>query len=856
MKRFFFLFFLIVLAIVSFSINYGKIDQNRFVLRNIKEYADKHWCKIETKNIIFHFEKDSEFARYSRIIAEREQQNLDKLFDFFKLKNVKNKANVYILKDFEMNNIIDVGGLNTGGSTIYTTSWALRHELIHFVEAQFEYEKYQNEYKKDKIHSEILVESIPQYFTSGYNTAYLKFIFKYGKKLDFDNPDKMLKEMAKNDNIYAYGSSFFEYMLQHYTIDEIKNLYINYFTNIEDISGKNFDELIGDWLKWVKNYSGNSFNGIYAANYFYYLYYENYIIGNIQLQNIYNLKGEIGLNYNNQIVGRINNSIAVYDLFNKRYSLYNGRFLSYIDNNYVITYNYLADYIIINIYNKNTGLLIHKIPLEVDKPALIKGDILDNIFVFSTGYEIYKYNLNTGKLQKIIDNINTDVVKRIGNKLLLGNEDGTVSIFENNKITKSIKISDWFIKHIIPAENYIIVTSGFNKITILDKNTLKIVKELFLENDYLSQISNNKNYLYVLYLSGKILKIDLNTFKTVNIMHVGRVAYPEIGYLTKNLFAKNIDGYLRFYALDYTIPENKELYRKIRSLKDYPDYIENEKLLFKTENNINNYWKIGDYEIIENEFCEVSIKKDGNEILNIELFDYLSNLKIIKDILFISCNDGEVRLYNLKNGKELFEDQKLQLSADFDGDYIYYGNKNREIVKYDYKNKKIVEKYYGNWGLISEIKRTPDNKTMISYYSKDKFKRFTTSPSNRIIIHYNDKPEYDRTIVIRYPVKTIIPYSSDKLLVEDTKSNLYIYNIFTGNMEKIISHSLRKIISLDIYNGRIIFTDGKFILIKDINTNETIAKYITDYEHITFVKWISNTTFIYGSDNKIYSYSF
>ncbi|WP_129409839.1 hypothetical protein [Marinitoga lauensis] len=761
---------------------------------------------------------------------------------------------VFILKDNELSSIVKVEGLATRGEYIYTTPWALRHELVHFVESQFPYEKYRENYKKEKINSEILVEAIPQYFSTEYSTSYLKFIFKYGKKLNFDNSEDILNEMEEKNNIYRYGPSFFEYLLSKYSIEEIKNLYVNLFTNVEEITGMTFDELIVDWIKWIKSYKNNDFKGIFAYYYFYYLYYDNYIVPNIELQNIYNFKTDKKVAvYGNDIIRHINNYIEIINPIEKEYKLFKGSYILDENEKYVITYDVFSDIFELKIYDRKTQKLLDVFTLENYKNNFPMGKIIDNFITISNGKLLFFYNLQAKKIEKTIPYKNIETIKNIDDKIIIGKSDGTLDIIKNYNIQNTIKISNWFIKKVLSTEKYLIITSGFNKITFLDKNTYEIVKVLRPENDYISATTSKNNYLYVLYLSGKILKIDLNNFNIVRSINVGRIAYPEMGYLTDKLFVKYIDGYLRFYSLDNDIEENRKYYRKFRNLKSFSDYIENEESFYESDDVIVSYTKIGDYEIIENEFCEVTVKKNSKEILNIELYDYISNIKIENDKLFISTEDGEIRLYDLKNKKLLFKKQTYQVAGDFDGEYIYYGNKNREIVKYDYNTGKEIKKYYGSSGYIVEVKKDSGSKIIISYYSKDKFRNFSNTPSNKIILHYDDNGNYFKSIITTYPIKKIkVLKDKNKILVEDTESNLFIYNLLNSNMEKIIHHPFRKIKSIDINNEKIILTDGKFIIIKDLKSNKEVGKYLIDSGYINFVKWISENEFIYIQEYKIY----
>ncbi|WGS65476.1 hypothetical protein [Marinitoga aeolica] len=854
MKKMVLFLFIVLVAIISFGIDYHLIKRNEFILDNIKKYAEKNWPKVETKNLEIYFENDNEFSKYAWIVAQKEQEFLDRMFSFFNIGNVKKKAKVFILKDNELSAIMKVSGLAIRGEEIYTTPSVLRHELVHFVESQFPYEKYGKNYKKGNINSEILVEAIPQYFSSEYSTAYLNFIFKYGKLLNFENSKEILNEMSKNNNIYRYGPSFFEYLLSKYSIEEIKNLYVNLFTNVEEITGMNFDELVKDWIRWVREYKNNEFNGIYAHYYFYYLYYDKYIVPNIELQNIYNFKTDDKVTvYRNDIIRHTNNYIEIINPIKKEYKLFKGKYILDENEKYVITYDIISDIFELKIYDRETQKLLDIFTLENYRNKFPIGKIISNFITISNGKFLFFYNMYAKKIEKTIPYENIETIKNINDKIIIGKSDGTIDIIKDYSVQNTIKISDWFIKKILLTNKYLVVTSGFNKITFLDKDTYETVKVLYPENDYISTITSKNNYIYVLYLSGKILKINLNDFNIIKSINVGRVAYPEMGYLTDNLFIKYIDGYLRFYSLDNDIEENREYYKRFKNLKVFPDYIENAKSFYESDDVIVSYNKIGDYEIIENEFCEVAIRKNNKEILNIELYDYISNIKIEKDKLFISTVDGEVRVYDLKSKKLLFKKQTYQVAAEFDGDYIYYGNKDKEIVKYDYKNKNEIKKYYGSLGFLVEIKRDFSNKIMISYYSKDKFRNFSNTPSNKVIFHYNDGEKYLKSIITTYPIKKIIPYkNSYKILIEDINSNLFVYNILNGDMEKIIHHFFRKIVSIDINKNKLIMTDGKFIIIKDLKTGEEIKRYLVDKGYVNFVKWISENEFIYIQEYEIY----
>ncbi|KAF2955373.1 hypothetical protein AS160_10640 [Marinitoga sp. 38H-ov] len=459
------------------------------------------------------------------------------------------------------------------------------------------------------------------------------------------------------------------------------------------------------------------------------------------------------------------------------------------------------------------------------------------IIYLINGKEIKKYNLYTGKHIKTMDyNKYISTIKEINGNITYGTTDG--NIITENKI---IKISDEPIRKIVETEEYIIILSGMDELSILEKNTLKIIKNIN-NNEYIHDISTNKKIqaLYILYGKGIIRKINLKDFKVEYEKNAGFDPMKNKVILTEKYLIKSDDDYINFYLLeDDEKLKRREVDYKSINLKEYKKYEENIK-----------YYNIQNgYEIIENEYAELTIKKEGQIIFKKELEDYLSKIKIIKDKIFISCGNGAIELYNIKTGKLLYKDKKIQKIADFDGEYIYYGNKNYEIVKYDYKAKKEIKKYTGHYGIVQAIKLSNDNKYIISYNGLSG--SINSKPGNRILIHSLQKEAYIRSITILNPIKEVIILKNDyQILIEDIKSNIFIYNILNGKLENIIIHPLKEIKTMDISKNELIITDGKRIMIYNIENTELIKSYFSKY-NIDNIKYIGDNKITVIRDNII-----
>ncbi len=424
------------------------------------------------------------------------------------------------------------------------------------------------------------------------------------------------------------------YMIKWIQWLKFENIEFNYMENFfEFFKGKKINNLNIDFKKWIK------------------------------IKNVYNWNFFVDTN-NNIILNKINSNIyshtSIYNLKENKLNLYNGSFVA-ISKDYLLTKN--SGILNLNLYDLQKKTKLYKIDNEMKNISL--GYIFEKkgIIYLINGKEIRKYNLYTGKHIKTMDyNKYISTIKEIDGNIIYGTTDG--NIITENKI---IKISDEPIRKIVETEKYIIILSGMDELSILEKNTLKIIKNIN-NNEYIHDISTNKKIqaLYILYEKGIIRKINLKDFKVEYEKNAGFDPVKNKVILTEKYLIKSDDDYINFYLLeDNEKSKRKDVDYKNINLKEYKKYEENIK-----------YYNIQNgYEIIENEYAELTIKKEGQIIFKKELEDYLSKIKIIKDKLFISCENGAIELYNINTGKLLYKDKKIQKIADFDGEYIYYGIK-------------------------------------------------------------------------------------------------------------------------------------------------------------------------------------
>ncbi|WP_129410153.1 hypothetical protein [Marinitoga lauensis] len=137
-------------------------------------------------------------------------------------------------------------------------------------------------------------------------------------------------------------------------------------------------------------------------------------------------------------------------------------------------------------------------------------------------------------------------IKEIDGNIIYGTTDG--NIITENKI---IKISDEPIRKIVETEKYIIILSGMDELSILEKNTLKIIKNIN-NNEYIHDISTNKKIqaLYILYEKGIIRKINLKDFKVEYEKNAGFDPVKNKVILTEKYLIKSDDDYINFYLLE------------------------------------------------------------------------------------------------------------------------------------------------------------------------------------------------------------------------------------------------------------------------------------------------------------------
>ncbi|WGS64115.1 WD40 repeat domain-containing protein [Marinitoga aeolica] len=822
----------IFLISLSFSI---KLDEKK--INSAYEYAIKNYAKYNTKNLEIYFEKNANFSPYIVKIALYYQNEINNLIKIFKIK-IFNKKIPVILFDTRKE-IVGLSEYQVGGfwnnKVVFGTPVNLKHEIVHAID--FYTFKGENPFFKEGLANWF------KYINDGLDLGskyhfYVKYMIKYSQEYRNLNYEELYKKIFLNwKNGYTFGASFIGFFIEEYGINRFKNFYINLNSWNKRQLKENIIPYMINWIKWLKD-ENNTFN-----------YSENFIKlcnkeenKNINLKKFTSIKNiyynDFYYTSNNRIIlnkninGNLYSYTAVYDLDYKKVKLYKGTFVT-DSKNYLLTINNIVN---INFYNIQKKSILYKINTDLENISKAYISESERKIFLVNGKKIKEYKIENGEYIKTIDyDKYISTINEIDGNIIYGTTDG--NIIMENKITK---ISNEPIRKIVETEKYIIILSGMDELSILEKNTLKIIKNIN-NNEYIHDISINKKIqaLYILYEKGIIQKINLKDFKIEYEKNAGFDPLKNKVILTDKYFIKSDEDYINFYLLEEGKKENEIKYEQIK-LKKYKE----------CEENIMYYEYQNGYEIIENEYAELTIKKEDQTILKKELEDYLSKVKIVKDKLFISCENGVIEIYDLKTGELLYKDKKIQKIADFDGKYIYYGNKNNEIVKYDYKNKKELKKYKGHYGIIQAINLTKDNKYIISYNGLSG--SINSNPGNRILIHTLGKEAYIRSITILNPIKkTIILKDGYQLLIEDTKSNIFIYNILNGKLENIIMHPLKNIKALDINENKLIITDGEKIMIYNITTGE-IEKALITKEFINNMKYIEDNKIAIIVDNIIY----
>ncbi|WGS64117.1 WD40 repeat domain-containing protein [Marinitoga aeolica] len=836
--------FLLIIIIFS-NIIYGivKIDKNK--LHSLYEYAQKYYAKYETKNLEIYFEKNSPFRKHIVIYAKLFQDEVDYFIKAFEEKEIPEKIIIVIINSdldklaFSNENasfttaIKDKDKIKT---FIFSSWWSIPHEIVHglcgilwgksgvpFVDEAFAswFRWYDN-----------------PYIINSYNKTIKKIIIDSDEFKDLTFNEKFKRIFFNFRNGYTFGISFFDFIRKKYGYSELKKLYQGSAIFSEKMLEEKLKVYAQNWFKWLEE---SDFEG----NYYYVLiskYYNHNLVNNLE-KNLYSIKNITNdFYFDSQLNALIFNfdystrTGFIYYLNNESIEVYNSMPLA-ISKNYIVKFEEYNSFYILDKNNTNKKIKLN-INYKYIIPFIFISENEKKLIVVNGEKvnEINEYSIDTGKHIKTMNyNKYISTINEIDGNIIYGTTDG--NIIMENKITK---ISNEPIRKIVETEKYIIILSGMDELSILEKNTLKIIKNIN-NNEYIHDISINKKIqaLYILYEKGIIQKINLKDFKIEYEKNAGFDPLKNKVILTDKYFIKSDEDYINFYLLEEGKKENEIKYEQIK-LKKYKE----------CEENIMYYEYQNGYEIIENEYAELTIKKEDQTILKKELEDYLSKVKIVKDKLFISCENGVIEIYDLKTGELLYKDKKIQKIADFDGKYIYYGNKNNEIVKYDYKNKKELKKYKGHYGIIQAINLTKDNKYIISYNGLSG--SINSNPGNRILIHTLGKEAYIRSITILNPIKkTIILKDGYQLLIEDTKSNIFIYNILNGKLENIIMHPLKNIKALDINENKLIITDGEKIMIYNITTGE-IEKALITKEFINNMKYIEDNKIAIIVDNIIY----
>ncbi|APT75910.1 hypothetical protein LN42_05595 [Marinitoga sp. 1137] len=827
----------ILLLIFIFSITIGFcIELDKKKVNSVYKYANKNYAKYTTKNLEFYFEKNTSFAPYIIEIASYYQKEIENLAEIFKSKMFNKKIQV-ILFDTRKE-VIGLSDYQIGGfwnnKVIFGTPVNLKHEIVHAIDSyllnggnSFFKEGFANWFK---------------YINDGFDLGskyhfYAKYMIKYSSEYRNLTYDELYKKIFLNwKNGYTFGASFIGFFIKHYGIDRFKKFYINIQKWNKKQLKDNIMPYMISWIQWLES-ENNNFN--YMKEFFTYYNEKNNINVNlkkfIKIKDIYSNRFYVDSNNRMVLNKNTNENIysytAIYDLKEKKLELFKGNFIT-ISKNYLLTANGLIS---LNLYNLQKKSELFKIDNKLRNINIGFISESRNKLLLITGKEIKEYSLENGEYIKTINyDKYISTVNETDGKIILGTTDGNIIVE-----SKIVKISNEPIRKILGTNKYIIILSGIDKVSVLNKKTLKVIKN-FSDNKYIYDISTNKkiNALYVLYGKGIIQKINLKDFKIEYEKDAGFNPAKNKVILTDEYFIKSDEDYITFYLLeDNAKIQGKDIVYKHMNLEKYKTYDENIK-----------YYDIQNgYEIIENEYAELTIKKEGQIILKKELEDYLSKIKIIKDKLFISCENGTIELYNLKTGNLLYKDKKVQKTAEFDGEYIYYGNREYEIVKYDYKNKKEVKKFKGHFGLIQEIYLSYNNKYIISYYGLSG--SINTKPGNRILIHNWQKEPYIKSITILNPIKKTIPIKDEyKILVEDIKSNIFIYNIFTGDIENIIMHPFKEIKTININKNELIITDGNKVIIFNLKNGKIIKSFITEHI-INSIKYISKDKIAIISDN-------
>lgn len=831
---------IILLLIFIFSITVSfciELDEKK--VNSAYKYASKNYAKFNTKNLELYFEKNANFAPYIIEIASYYQKEIENLIRTFKSTMTNKKIQVILFETRK--EVIGLSDYQTGGfwnnKVIFAMPVNLKHEIVHAIDSYIF--KGEISFFKEGLANWFKYINDDLDLGSKYH-FYAKYMIKYSLEYRNLNYDELYKKIFLNwKNGYTFGASFIGFFIKNYGIDRFKEFYINIQKWNKKQLKDNIMPYMIRWIQWLES-ENNNFN--YIEDFF--TYYNEKNNTNVNLKKFIKIKNIYWNNFyivsNNKMVlnkninGNIYSYTTIYNLKEKKLKLFKGNFMT-ISKNYLLTANGMVS---LNLYNLQKKSELFKFDNKLRNINIGFISESRNKLLLTSGKEIKEYSLESGKYIKTINyDKYISTINETDGKIILGTTDGNI-ILEN----KIAKISNDPIRKILGTNNYIIILSGIDKVSILNKKTLKVIKN-FSDNEYIYDISTNKKIhaLYILYGKGKLRKINLKDFKIEYEKDAGFNPAKNKVILTDKYFIKSDEDYINFYLLeDNAKIQEKNIVYKHMKLEKYKNYDENIK-----------YYDIQNgYEIIENEYAELTIKKEGQIIFKKELDDYLSKIKIIKDKLFISCENGIIELYNLKTGKILYKDKKIQKTAEFDGEYIYYGNRKYEIVKYDYKNKKEVMKFKGHFGLIQEINLSYDNKYIISYYGLSG--SINSKPGNRILIHDWQKDSYIKSITILNPIKKVIPIKDTyKILVEDIKSNIFIYNIFTGDLENIIMHPFKEVKAIDINKDELVITDGNRVIIYKLKEGKIIKSFIIEHI-INNIKYIEENKIVITSDNMIF----